>query len=172
MVVPANVEAGEYPLSVTATYVNEKMSIDVTATVTGSYDLELSTPSGRLSFNVYANKESTVQLTLTNAGNTGLANVNLTSSAPSGWTVRFANETIELIEADASVETTVYVTPGEEAMSGDYAMTVTAKNKNISDKEEFRITVKTETVWGFAGIGVIVVMALVLLGVMRKFGRR
>lgn len=64
------------------------------------------------------------------------------------------------------------MTPSEDAMSGDYAMTVTAKNKNISDKAEFRITVKTETVWGFAGIGVIVVMALVLLGVMRKFGRR
>lgn len=172
VVVPANVEAGEYALSVTATSVNEKMTIDMTATVTGSYDLELSTPSGRLSFNAYANKESTVQLTLTNAGNTDLANVNLTSSAPSGWTVRFANETIELIEAGASVETTVYVTPGEDAMSGDYAMTVTAKNKNASDKAEFRITVKTETVWGFAGIGVIVVMALVLLGVMRKFGRR
>lgn len=172
VVVPANIEAGEYPLSVTATSVNEKMTIDMTATVTGSYDLELSTPSGRLSFNAYANKETAVQLTLTNAGNTDLTNVNLTSSAPSGWSVRFASESIELLEAGASIQTTAYVTPSEEAMSGDYAMTLTAKNSNASDKVEFRITVKTETVWGFAGIGIIVVMALVLFGVMHKFGRR
>lgn len=172
VVVPANIEAGEYPLSVTATSVNEKMTIDMTATVTGSYDLELSTPSGRLSFNAYANKETAVQLTLTNAGNTDLTNVNLTSSAPSGWSVRFASESIELLEAGASIQTTAYVTPSEEAMSGDYAMTLTAKNSNASDKVEFRITVKTETVWGFAGIGIIVVMALVLFAVMHKFGRR
>jgi len=172
VVVPANVEAGEYPLSVTATSVNDKMTIDMTATVTGSYELELSTPSGRLSFDSYANKESTVQLTLTNTGNTDLTNVNLTSSAPTGWTVRFANETIDLIEAGASMETTAYVTPGEDAMSGDYAATITAKNSNTSDKAEFRITVKTETIWGFAGIGIIVVMALVLMGVMKKYGRR
>ena len=172
VVVPANVEAGEYPLSVTATSVNDKMTIDMTATVTGSYELELSTPSGRLSFDSYANKESTVQLTLTNTGNTDLTNVNLTSSAPTGWTVRFANETIDLIEAGASIETTAYVTPGEDAMSGDYAATITAKNSNTSDKAEFRITVKTETIWGFAGIGIIVVMALVLMGVMKKYGRR
>ena len=172
VVVPANIEAGEYPLSVTATSVNEKMTIDMTATVTGNYDVDLSTPSGRLSFDAYANKESTVQLTITNTGNTDLTNVNLTSSAPSGWTVRFATETIELIEAGATIETTAYVTPGEDAMSGDYTMTITAKNTNASDKAEFRITVKTETVWGFAGIGIIVLMALILIVIMRKFGRR
>ncbi len=172
VVVPANIEAGEYPLSVTATSVNEKMTIDMTATVTGNYDVDLSTPSGRLSFDAYANKESTVQLTITNTGNTDLTNVNLTSSSPSGWTVRFATETIELIEAGATIETTAYVTPGEDAMSGDYTMTITAKNTNASDKAEFRITVKTETVWGFAGIGIIVLMALILIVIMRKFGRR
>lgn len=148
MVVPANIEAGKYPLSVTVTLVNEKMTIDMTATVTGSYDLELSMPSGRLSFNTYASKETAVQPTLINTGNTDLTNVNLTSSAPSGWSVRFASETIELLEAGASIQTTAYVAPSEEAMSGDYALTLTAKNSNASDKAEFRITVKTETVWG------------------------
>ncbi len=172
VIVPANIEAGDYPLSVTAASVNEKMTVDMTATVTGSYGLELSTPSGRLSFDSYANKESTVQLTLTNTGNTDLTNINLTSSAPSGWTVRFANETIELIEAGASMETTAYVTPGEDAMSGDYATSITARCGKASDSADFRVTVKTETVWGFAGIGIIVVMAFVLIIVMKKFGRR
>ncbi len=45
----------------------------LSVTINGSYDLMLSTPSGLLSFDAYSNKESTVQLTLTNLGNTDLS---------------------------------------------------------------------------------------------------
>ena len=169
---PENVEAGTYEIPVTATSVNESMPITLSVTITGSYGLTLSTPSGRLSLDAYANQESAVQLSLTNTGNSDLTNVNLTSSAPTGWTVRFANETIDIIEAGATVETTMYITPGEDAMSGDYATTITARNSDVNDSVDFRITVKTETIWGLTGIGVIVVLAVVIGIVMRKYGRR
>ena len=157
---PENVEAGTYEIPVTATSVNESMPITLSVTITGSYGLTLSTPSGRLSLDAYANQESAVQLSLTNTGNSDLTNVNLTSSAPTGWTVRFANETIDIIEAGATVETTMYITPGEDAMSGDYATTITARNSDANDSVDFRITVKTETIWGLTGIGVIVLLAV------------
>lgn len=169
---PENVEAGTYEIPVTATSVNESMPITLSVTITGSYGLTLSTPSGRLSLDAYASQESAVQLSLTNTGNSDLTNVNLTSSAPTGWTVRFANETIDIIEAGATVETTMYITPGEDAMSGDYATTVTARNSDANDSVDFRITVKTETIWGLTGIGVIVLLAVVIGIVMRKYGRR
>ena len=169
---PENVEAGTYEIPVTATSVNESMPITLSVTITGSYGLTLSTPSGRLSLDAYANQESAVQLSLTNTGNSDLTNVNLTSSAPTGWTVRFANETIDIIEAGATVETTMYITPREDAMSGDYATTITARNSDANDSVDFRITVKTETIWGLTGIGVIVVLAVVIGIVMRKYGRR
>ncbi|HIV28724.1 MAG TPA: hypothetical protein IAA64_12170 [Candidatus Ornithocaccomicrobium faecavium] len=169
---PENVEAGTYEIPVTATSVNESMPITLSVTITGSYGLTLSTPSGRLSLDAYANQESAVQLSLTNTGNSDLTNVNITSSAPTGWTVRFANETIDIIEAGATVETTMYITPGEDAMSGDYATTITARNSDANDSVDFRITVKTETIWGLTGIGVIVVLAVVIGIVMRKYGRR
>ena len=169
---PENVEAGTYEIPVTATSVNESMPITLSVTITGSYGLTLSTPSGRLSLDAYANQESAVQLSLTNTGNSDLTNVNLTSSAPTGWTVRFANETIDIIEAGATVETTMYITPGEDAMSGDYATTITARNSDANDSVDFRITVKTETIWGLTGIGVILVLAVVIGIVMRKYGRR
>ena len=169
---PENVEAGTYEIPVTATSVNESMPITLSVTITGSYGLTLSTPSGRLSLEAYTNQESAVQLSLTNTGNSDLTNVNLTSSAPTGWTVRFANETIDIIEAGATVETTMYITPGEDAMSGDYATTITARNSDANDSVDFRITVKTETIWGLTGIGVIVLLAVVIGIVMRKYGRR
>lgn len=169
---PANVEAGTYDINLSATSANEKLNLDLQIVITGSYNMTLSTPSGRLSFDAYANQETAVQLSITNLGNTELTNVNLTSSAPSGWNVRFANETIDLIEAGATVETTAYVTPGEDAMSGDYVTMLTAKNSDAESSAEFRVTVKTETKWGITGIAVIALLAVVIAIIMRKYGRR
>ncbi|MGN0762039.1 MAG: NEW3 domain-containing protein, partial [Aristaeellaceae bacterium] len=170
--VPADVEAGDYDISCTATSANEKMTVDLTATITGSYGIELSTPSGRLSFDTYANKETDVSLTVTNTGNTALTNVNLTSSLPTGWTATFAEQTIDLIEPGATVQTTVTIKPSEDAMSGDYSGTIKVKNSDTSDSAEFRITVKTETKWGFIGIAIIVVLAAGIVAIVRKYGRR
>ena len=156
---PQNVAAGTYEIPCTATTVSERLSFTLSVTINGTYDLMLSTPSGLLSFDAYSNKESAVQLTLTNFGNTDLTNVNLTSSAPTGWTVRFANETIDVIEAGATVETTAYITPGENAMSGDYLTTITAADSNTTDSAEFRVTVKTETTWGIVGVAAVVVLS-------------
>lgn len=169
---PANIEAGTYEINLTAASADEKLSLDLEIVITGSYDVSLSTPSGRLSFDAYANQEAAVQLSITNNGNTELTNVNLTSSAPSGWNVRFANETIELIEAGATIETTAYVTPGEEAMSGDYVTSITVKNSDANDSADFRVTVKTETKWGVTGIAVILILAAAIVIIMRKYGRR
>jgi len=169
---PANIEAGTYEINLTAASADEKLSLDLEIVITGSYDVSLSTPSGRLSFDAYTNQEAAVQLSITNNGNTELTNVNLTSSAPSGWNVRFANETIELIEAGATIETTAYVTPGEEAMSGDYVTSITVKNSDANDSADFRVTVKTETKWGVTGIAVILILAAAIVIIMRKYGRR
>ena len=169
---PENIEAGTYDINLTAASADEKLNLDLEIVITGSYDVSLSTPSGRLSFDAYANQEAAVQLSVTNNGNTELTNINLTSSAPSGWNVRFANETIELIEAGATIETTAYVTPGEEAMSGDYVTSITVKNSDASDSADFRVTVKTETKWGVTGIAVILILAAAIVIIMRKYGRR
>lgn len=170
--VPADVEAGDYDISCTATSANEKMTVDLTATITGSYSIELSTPSGRLSFDTYASKETAVSLTVTNTGNTALTNVNLTSSLPTGWTATFAEQTLDLIEPGATVQTTVTIKPGEDAMSGDYTGTIKVKNSDASDSAEFRMTVKNETKWGFIGIAIIVVLAAGIVAIVRKYGRR
>ena len=169
---PTNVEAGTYSVNLAATSADERLTLDLEIVITGSYDISLSTPSGRLSFDAYANQESAVRLSITNNGNTELTNVNLTSSAPTGWNVRFESETIELIEAGATIETTAYVTPGEDAMSGDYVTSMTVKNSEANDSVEFRVTVKTETKWGFTGIAVIVLLAVAIAAIMRKYGRR
>ena len=169
---PADIAAGTYEIPCTATSVDDAMDINLSVTIKGSYAMSLSTPSGRLSFNAYAKKQTPVTLIITNTGNSALSNVNLASAVPEGWNVTFSNETIELIEVGGVVETTAYITPGEKAMAGDYATVITARNSNASSRADFRVTVKTETSWGIAGIGIIIAMALVIVAVMRKYGRR
>ena len=167
-----NVEAGEYTIPISAISATETLETELTVSITGTYILTLSTPSGRLSFDAVANKESIVSLTVSNQGNVDMKNVNLTSSAPSGWTVAFSESTIDLLEAGASRELTATVTPSEDAMSGDYALTLTAKNTEVSDTAEFRVTVETETIWGIVGVALILLAAAGLWFVFRKYGRR
>lgn len=169
---PADVEAGSFTIPVSAISATETLETELSVTITGTYLVTLSTPSGRLSFDAVANKQSTVTLQITNQGNVNLQNVNLTSSAPTGWTVEFSESTIEVLEAGATREITAYVTPSEDAMNGDYALSLSVKNTEASDSEDFRVTVKTETIWGIVGVGLIVLAMAGLWLVFKKLGRR
>lgn len=169
---PNGVEAGTYTIPISAISSSDTLSGELTVTIIGTYALDLSTPSGRLSFDANANKQTSLTVSLTNSGNVDLQNINLSSSAPDGWTVEFAESSVDVLEAGATREITVYVTPSDEALSGDYALVLTASNSETSDSAEFRVSVKTETVWGVVGVLLILAAAGGLAWVFRKYGRR
>jgi len=91
---------------------------------------------------------------------------------PADWTARFEPATIDVLEQGATVEATAYITPSGEAISGDYAFKLTAKTAKASDSAEFRVTIKTQTTWVFVGIGIIAVLAIGLVALFRRLGRR
>ena len=106
-----------------------------------------------------------------NNSNLPLTNINLTASAPTDWTVEFSESTIDSLEAGKTKEVTAYVTPSQSSISGDYAVTMTASAKETSSDQQFRVTVQTQTVWGVAGVVVIIAIAAALVAVFKKFGR-
>ena len=169
---PTGVTAGTYDISCSAVSANDTLSTDLSVVITGSYSLDISTPSGLLSADTKAGKDTTLTLTLTNNSNTDLQNINLTSSTPDDWNLEFSESTIDLLEAGATKEITATMTASEEALSGDYVVTVTASNSETSDSAEFRISVKTSTLWGVVGVVLILVVAGGLVWVFRKYGRR
>ena len=169
---PETVEAGEYTIPVSAISSAETLSDELTVVITGTHEVVLATPSGRLSFDAKANQERAVTLSITNTGNVDLQNLNLTSTPPSGWSVTFSESTIDLLEAGATKEVTAYVKPAEDALSGDYALTLKLSNSDASDQAEFRVTVKTETLWGVVGVLIILAALAGLAYVFRKYGRR
>ena len=174
VVPPEGVEAGEYDISCSAVSASETLTTDLKVVITGTYGISLGTPDGRLSFASQANKDTDVTLTVTNTGNEELQNVTLTSSLPSGWEVTYDVEDgiIDSIAAGSSAQVVATVTPSSEAITGDYVATFTAETDEATSSAEFRVSVKTSTLWGFVAVLIILCVAAGLVYVFRKYGRR
>ena len=164
--------AGTYKIPVMATSATEKLESEVTVIISGNYEIEVSTPSGLLSFDATANKETSFALSVTNTGNDKLLNVNVYVSVPKGWNVALSQSIIDVLEPGASATVTMTVTPGDDALTGDYSVKVEARNGQAKTTTDFRVTVKTETTWGLVGIGIIGLALIGLWMVFDKFGRR
>lgn len=168
---PDGVQAGDYTIPISAVSASENLTSQLKVTITGTYGLKVQAPSGLLSFNANANKKTAVTVDVVNDGNIALNNINLTSTAPSDWKVEFSESSIDSLDAGATKEVTMYVTPSNAAVSGDYAMTVQAATTATTAKSDFRVTVKTQTVWGLVGVVLIAAIAAGLAGVFKKYGR-
>ena len=167
-----DVEKGDYSIPVTAISSEDNLSEDLSVSITGTYDVSLSTSDERLSLDAYADKESTVTLSVTNNGNVDLTNLNLTSSAPTDWEVTFSESTIDTLEAGATKEITATIKPAQDVITGDYVTSISIKNDETSDSADFRVSVKTSTAWGIVAVAIIVVLVAVLGMIFKKFGRR
>ena len=111
-------------------------------------------------------------MSITNNGNVAIENVNLTSSTPSGWNVSFDTPTVDVIEAGETAQVTAHVTPSDEALTGDYVVTITASTSETSDSAEFRVSVETSMVWGVVAVVILVAIIGVIGWIFRKYGRR
>jgi len=167
------VPAGSYPLKVLAQGGDVQAEVDLTIEVAGQPELKVTGPDGRLSGEAYAGKETPLKVVIVNNGTAAAHNVELSATSPSGWKVEFEPKTIAEIPVGEQVEATANVRPGEKAIAGDYIITVRAKPaEGASKSADFRITVRTSTLWGVIGIALIAVaVAVVALAVVR-FGRR
>lgn len=168
-----NLEAGKYPFTVQAVAGDVRAELQLVAEVIGTGDLKISAPDGRLSGSATAGAETPLKLVLANNGTAPLRGVELSSREPSGWSITFDQQQIAEIPAGESVEVTARIKPPEKAVAGDYMVTINARPVDSSQKSaEFRITVRTSTLWGIAGIGLIAVAVGVVGMAVVRFGRR
>jgi uncharacterized membrane protein len=87
--------------------------------------------------------------------------------------VEFDPERIDEIPTGQQVEVTMKVRPSEQAIAGDYMITVRARPEDgATESAEFRITVKTSTMWGLVGVALIAVAVFVVALAVMRFGRR
>ncbi|WP_309085092.1 NEW3 domain-containing protein [Chelativorans sp.] len=169
---PENAQAGQYPVMVRAAGGNAAAETQLVLDITGQAELALAGPGGRLSGDATAGEQRTFNFTVENRGTAPARAVKFSASPPSGWNVEFNPEEIAEIPAGESAEVAVNMTPSDQAIAGDYVVTVRANGDGASDNESFRVTVRTSTIWGVTGLGVIAAAVMVLGFAVTRYGRR
>lgn len=134
----ANVQAGTYKIPVRATTSSTSADIELEVVVTGSYDIELTTPRGLLSAEITAGDMKRIDLLVRNNGSAELKDVQLTASKPVDWEVTFEPSKIEKLTAGGTTNVTATIKASGKALPGDYVTKMTAKTPEVNTTAEFR----------------------------------
>lgn len=169
---PRDVKAGDYPVLVRVAAEGATAELRVTLQISGQGKLALSTKDGRLSGEAEIGKAASYTLVLANDGTASVEEIEMSGTVPAGWKVEFNPRSIPAIAPNEKKDVQVLVTPADKAIAGDYVASFRANGRGEQSSADFRITVTTSTLWGLAGIGIIAVALLVLLGAVARFGRR
>lgn len=164
---------GAHAFTVFARGESAEASLDLAAEVVGRSSLALTTPDGRLSGNAEAGTSTTYTLILQNNGSAPARNIELTNTAPNGWEVTFEPSEVTELPPGTQQEVTASVRPPDNAIAGDYVVTFRARPEDATTESiEYRVTVRTSTLWGAAGVGLIAVAVLAVGLAVSRFGRR
>ena len=169
---PAEVQAGKYkiPVRAVAGATSDEAALEVV--ITGTYGMELTTPTGLLSASVTAGKDRKIELVLRNTGSAELRDVELKYSAPANWEVIYNPKRVDRLASGEEIRVFATIKADKKAIPGDYVTNLEARTPEISSKASFRMAVKTPLLWGWVGV---LIIATVLSGVyylFRKYGRR
>lgn len=171
---PALAPAGDYPIVVRLAdeeeiYVRE---IPLQVTLTGTFDVFMTTPDGRLNVNAEAGSAQAATVQLVNTGTADITNLGLIADTPAGWEIEWQTANIESIPVNNLINVGVDITPPSDAVPGDYLVTLRARNNDIQDQVSLRITVEKSTVWQWVGIGILIAVIFALVGMFVRLGRR
>ncbi len=169
---PNTAAAGSYKVMARVGAEDATATADLTLDITGQPKLDVSGREGLVSTRASAGKESTVPVVITNTGTAPADDVELSGSAPSGWKITFDPKSVDHIAPNQNKEVQALITPTEKAIAGDYVTTIRAAARGESASTTFRVTVTTSTMWGIAGVGIIGIALLVMVGAVARFGRR
>ena len=169
---PNTAAAGDYKIVARVAAEDASATADLAMTITGQPKLDISGREGLVSTRASAGKETSVPVLITNTGTAPAEDVQLSGSAPSGWKITFDPKTVDRIAPNDNKEVQALITPTDKAIAGDYVTTIRASARGESASTNFRVTVTTSTMWGIAGVGIIGVALLVMVGAVARFGRR
>jgi uncharacterized membrane protein len=169
---PGTIGAGTYPVTMRASAEDATAETKVALEIAGQPRLSLAGRDGLVSSRAEAGKESSIPILITNTGTAPAEEVELTSTAPSGWKITFEPKAIDRIPPGQNKEVQALVTPPEKAVAGDYAPTINVASRGETASQQFRVAVSTSTMWGIVGAGIIAIALLIMVGAVARFGRR
>ena len=169
---PDQIKSGTYTIPVKAVTSSTSADLELEVVVTGSYQLELTTPTGLLSTDITAGDDKKIELALKNTGSSALTGIDLSASAPVNWEVTFEPKTVEQLEPGKTASVTATIKADKKAIAGDYVTTLRANTPEASSEASFRVAVKTSMLWGWVGILIILIALGSVFRLFRKYGRR
>ncbi|MDQ0233448.1 COG1470 family protein [Metabacillus malikii] len=169
---PKTIEKGTYEIPIKASTADSKSELKLEAVVTGTFGLEISTPSGVLSDDMTAGSEKSVELVVKNTGTTSLNDVSVSANAPTNWEVKFDEEKISELKPGKTKKVKAKISAPDDAIAGDYVTTFTASADEATSEATFRISVETSTLWGIVAVLIIIAVIAGLFFITRKYGRR
>ncbi|GGC47486.1 hypothetical protein GCM10011386_44530 [Parapedobacter defluvii] len=169
---PDHLGAGSYKIPVVASTSGMSSNLELEVVITGSYNLELTTPTGKLSTSITAGSDEKVELMVKNTGSAPLKNVEMKSSAPVDWTVSFEPSKIDVIAPGQHAQVFATIKASRKSVAGDYVANLEAKAPEKSATASFRLSVRTPLLWGWLGILIIIGALGGVYYLFRKYGRR
>jgi uncharacterized membrane protein len=169
---PYNVTAGEYDFRVEAASPKAKAEKDLKVVLTGTYSIKSGTPNGLLSVVTERGQKASVTLLVQNKGSAAQREIKFSALKPENWKVEFKPEKIENLEPGAIKQVEMTMTPAQQALIGDYSVSVQVDGEKATDNVEFRVTIRAASKWGWIGVGIIVLVVLALTVMFRVLGRR
>ncbi|OWW24705.1 hypothetical protein B4Q04_15305 [Zobellia sp. OII3] len=166
------VRAGSYKIPIKATnkYTTAELALEVV--IKGTYDMELTTPTGLLSSSITSGRDKQLELLVRNTGSSELRNVTFTSTKPKDWEVSIEPDTVSHIKAGGSAKVKAIIKAADKAVPGDYLPKITAKTPEVSSTASIRFSVKTPLLWGWLGIFIILGTLGAIYYLFKKYGRR
>lgn len=169
---PYNAQAGEYDFKVEVASPRAKAEKDLKVVLTGTYGLKVGTPSGLLSVVTERGQKATVTLLVQNKGSAPQREITFDAFKPENWKVEFKPERLENVEPGALKQTEITITPAEQALVGDYSVSIQTHGEKANEETEFRVTIRAASAWGWIGVAIIAVVIVGLAATFRVLGRR
>lgn len=163
---------GKYSIPVIAVSPGDTLRLELNAVVKGKYDVELTTPTGRLSDEVTEGTSKIIQLTVVNTGSLPLDGLQLSAEAPVKWTATFDPSKLERLEPGKTQDIKVTLTVPDKTIAGDYVTKFTVRNNSANADATFRMTVTTSLLSGWIGLLIILLSLGIVYYLIRKYGRR
>lgn len=166
-------EPGDYKITLEAISGEIQGTTELTAVVTASYTMILA-PVGELyNTTAKAGKDNFFSIEVANLGTAPIDNIKFSTVKPKGWTIEFTPDKIESLPAIDYQTVDINIKPPPETISGDYEITIHVSGEQIPREElKIRVTVETPTIWGWVGVGIIVLVVAGLAYIFMRFSRR
>lgn len=168
----SQVKSGSYKIPIKASNKFSTANLELEVVIKGSYDLELTTPTGLLSSSITSGKEKQMELLVRNTGSSELRNIGFSYSKPKDWEISMEPDTIPMIKAGGATKVKAIIKAADKAIPGDYLPKITAKTPEASSTASLKVQVKTPLLWGWLGIFIILGTLGAIYYLFKKYGRR